>query len=101
MTTTTRTTFAALALAAALVGCASHYPAPYHGSHGATQRTAAPLVEVPHVSGSSRGSSPQARAATTIGNHRTPARVRINARATGDGLEVAPVLQSRHIRWRF
>ena len=92
MTTTTRTTFAALALAAALVGCASH---------GATQRTAAPLVEVPHVSGSSRGSSPQARAATTIGNHRTPARVRINARATGDGLEVAPVLQSRHIRWRF
>ena len=101
MTTTTRTTFAALALAAALVGCASHYPAFHYGHHGATQRAPAPVVEVPRVSGSSRGDSPQARATTTIGNHQTPARVRVRARATGDGVEVSPSLQSRHVNWQF
>lgn len=90
--------FAALALAVVLAGCATHYPAHVHG---ATQRVQPPLVEVPRVSGSSRGDTTQARAATTIGNHQTPARVRINARASRDGLELTPVLQSRYLNWRF
>lgn len=98
MTTTARNAFTALALVATLAGCAASYPAPHHG---ATQRAPAPVVEVPRVSGSSRGDSPQARATTTIGNHQTPARVRVRARATGDGVEVSPSLQSRHVNWQF
>jgi len=94
----TRPAFTALALVVALAGCATTYPA---SNYGATQRAPAPLIEVPRVSGSSRGDSPQARAATTIGNHQTPARVRINARATGDGFDVSPVLRSRYLDWRF
>lgn len=101
MTTNARNAFTALALVATLAGCAASYPAPHHGHHGATQRAPAPVVEVPRVSGSSRGDSPQARAATTIGNHQTPARVRVGARITGDGVEVSPSLQSRHVNWQF
>lgn len=89
--------FAALVLVVVLAGCAAHPPV----DHGATQRVQPPLVEVPRVSGSSRGDTTQARAATTIGNHQTPARVRINARASRDGLELTPVLQSRYLNWRF
>src|SRR5690625_2106540 len=98
MTARAHSPLAALALVVALTGCANHYPA---HDVGATRRPQPPLVEVPRVSGSSHGNTAQARAATTVGNHQTPALLRINARASRNSLELAPVLQSRYLNWRF
>lgn len=89
---------AAAAILATLAGCAS-YPTPAPG--GATVRAESPLVSVSRLSGSSAGRAPQAQGVATVGNHMTPARLVINARAGAEGVRVSPVLQSQHVTWRF
>lgn len=85
-----------LAVLAWLTGCAYAPPA-----GGGTIRASSPLITPPQVSGSTHNGVTRAQAVTVVGNHQTPARLRIHASTAGDGIRLAPVLESRHVHWRF
>nr|WP_289073836.1 hypothetical protein [uncultured Halomonas sp.] len=91
-------TFVMTATAAALLAGCSTGPT-YHAQGGVSRID--PVVMVPRVSGSSSGGQVRAQAATQLGNRQLPASVSIRATTGPRGVEVAPVLRSKYINWRF
>jgi outer membrane receptor for ferric coprogen and ferric-rhodotorulic acid len=81
----------------AISGCSTN--STYNSGH--VSRVNDPIISTPRVNGSTTSSGTRASTSVTVGNRSTPGRVYINARATPQGVSVAPSFRSRYLNWRF